>query len=235
MAKSLLDLPRELRDIIYEYALTEDGGLIVQSLPPDFESLPAIHLEAAGAKYKTDPNQLKFTCRQLYAETIGLSLRYNKLSFLGYSNFELFNRFTRTHCTSAHFKRVKSVYIVQRSQANFYEELREADAIGKAYPNLSIEIRLQWLTERAEFDTWRFAGSRIQCILRGTIPDLYVASVLGANIHVFEDGFGADSRNVQVFPMGFDEETCRVVAISSGRITIDGWMAQFKKWFQEGF
>ncbi|KAI4670683.1 uncharacterized protein J4E88_009775 [Alternaria novae-zelandiae] len=125
MAKSLLDLPQELRDMIYEYALTEDEGLFVQRWP-------AMHLKAAGATYRTDPNQLKFTCRQLYAETTGLSLRYNELIFDDCASFDTFDEFTGTYCTSAHFERVKRIVIVQERYIKIHQELNRAHAICEA-------------------------------------------------------------------------------------------------------
>ncbi|KAI4953366.1 hypothetical protein J4E86_006909 [Alternaria arbusti] len=134
MAKSLLDLPRELRNIIYEYALTEEDGLLVQEWP-------TMHPKAAGAKYGTDANQLKFTCRQLYTETTGLGLRYNKVTFGGPCGFESFEGFIGVDCTPAHFGRVKRVVIVQERRDKMYQELKRAHAIGEAYPALSIDIR----------------------------------------------------------------------------------------------
>jgi len=228
MAKSLLDLPRELRDIIYEYALTEKGGLIVQNWP-------TMYLNAAGAKYGTPPNQLKLTCRQIYAETVGLSLRYNELIFGGHYGIRLFDKFTRTYCTSAHFRRVKSILIFQKSDRMTLHDLEEVDAIGKAYPTLSIEVRLEWLTEYESFGTWCYDGSNIHFALRGMYPDFFVAAGLRARNWLRKDGFSLDSSNVQVFPRGFDEAKLRVAASKSDMMYIDDCIAQFQEWFQEGF
>ncbi|KAF2676288.1 hypothetical protein K458DRAFT_397021 [Lentithecium fluviatile CBS 122367] len=57
----LLELPRELQDLIYEYALAEPGGLLI-----DYRAIE-------------DDNQLKYTCRQLSAETRGLGLKVNEI------------------------------------------------------------------------------------------------------------------------------------------------------------
>jgi hypothetical protein len=62
MSSRLLQLPAELRESIYEYALTEPKGLPWKSVS-DAEGGPA--------------NSLKLVCRQLYAKTSGLGFKYN--------------------------------------------------------------------------------------------------------------------------------------------------------------
>ncbi|KAI4940903.1 hypothetical protein J4E91_011080 [Alternaria rosae] len=203
MAKSLLDLPRELRDIIYEYTLTEEDGLLVQEWP-------TMHPKAAGAKYGTDANQLKFICRQLYTETTGLGLRYNKVTFGGSCGFEAFEGFIGVD---------------------------SADALGKAYPALSFKMRCAWLTERTDANIWCWGGCSLQYLTRGTFPDL---AAVGFKTMVRQnsgtlDGFGSDSRNVEIFPASFDEEELRSGAIDGYITDVNGWVAQFKKWFEEGF
>ncbi|KAI4705100.1 hypothetical protein J4E89_009394 [Alternaria sp. Ai002NY15] len=231
MAKSLLDLPRELRDIIYEYALAEDGGLIVQEWP-------TTHPKATGAKYGIDANQLKFTCRQLYTETTGLGLRYNKVTFGGSCGFEAFEGFIGSDCTPAHFGRVKSIVILLESPDKLLQDLMAGDALGKAYPALSFEMRCAWMTERTDPNIWCWGGCNIQYILRGTFPDLAAVgfkNMVRWNGGTFEDGYGAYSKNVQIFPGSFDEEGLRSGAIDGAITDVNGWVAQFKKWFEEGF
>ncbi|KAH6865291.1 hypothetical protein BKA58DRAFT_443343 [Alternaria rosae] len=230
MAKSLLDLPRELRDIIYGYTLTEEDGLLVQ------EWL-TMHPKAAGAKYGTDANQLKFICRQLYTETTGLGLRYNKVTFGGSCGFEAFEGFIGVDCTPAHFGRVKSIVILLESSDKLLQDVIAADALGKAYPALSFEMRCAWLTERTDANIWCWGGCSFQYLTRGTFPDL---AAVGFKTMVRQnsgtlDGFGSDSRNVEIFPASFDEEELRSGAIDGYITDVNGWVAQFKKWFEEGF
>ncbi|KAI4680747.1 uncharacterized protein J4E84_007887 [Alternaria hordeiaustralica] len=78
----LLALPRELRDIIYEYALTEDNGLLLferRTLGEPYSSRRIFE-----GRRPTDPdvesNRLKYVCRQLYHETKGLGLKLNVLA-----------------------------------------------------------------------------------------------------------------------------------------------------------
>ena len=235
MAKSLLDLPQELRDMIYEYALTEDDGLVVQRWP-------AMHLKAAGATYRTDPNQLKFTCRQLYAETTGLSLRYNELIFDDCASFDTFDEFTGTYCTSAHFERVKRVVIVQERYCKMHQELKRAHGIGEAYPALSVEIRCDWLAERTDFWTWFTGGTEIQYALCDTFLGVaapWIMSMVQSSRQTLGYRWIVNPRSFQIYPAGFDEESLRLFAMEMHLGDIEGglddWVAQCKKWFQEGF
>jgi hypothetical protein len=76
----ILALPRELRDIVYDYALTEDDGLLL---------VERSHPNASTRSFKGcshnsrnwDANRLQHVCRLLYAETKGLGLGLNELTF----------------------------------------------------------------------------------------------------------------------------------------------------------
>lgn len=73
----LLQLPRELRDMIYNYALYQPSGLFYYR-DQDYKS----HL-CASADTQAEFNQLKYTCRQLRQETVGLELKLqNDVVFL---------------------------------------------------------------------------------------------------------------------------------------------------------
>jgi hypothetical protein len=66
MSSRLLQLPAELRKHIYEHALTNPEGLPWKCL---------FNTEGGPA------NSLKLVCRQLHAETAGLELKYNAITF----------------------------------------------------------------------------------------------------------------------------------------------------------
>ncbi|KAF2011861.1 hypothetical protein BU24DRAFT_465454 [Aaosphaeria arxii CBS 175.79] len=73
----LLDLPRELRDLIYTYALYSPDGLFYQRYD-DYKAILSPSLESA-----VEWNQLKYTCRALYHEVAGLELQMNdELTFV---------------------------------------------------------------------------------------------------------------------------------------------------------
>lgn len=96
-------LPREIRDMIYEYVLTEEGGIIAEGpvepffLPNnsnlvtrfcDYSYFLADDRDAWTSspemKYPSQPehNQLRHVCSQLREETSGLSIRFNDLIFI---------------------------------------------------------------------------------------------------------------------------------------------------------
>lgn len=72
----LLRLPRELRDYIYAFALYEPDGIFYYR---DEQHQPRF---TRAENDKEGINQLKFTCRQLRAETRGLELESNELVFV---------------------------------------------------------------------------------------------------------------------------------------------------------
>jgi len=227
----LLDLPRELRDIIYEYVLTEKAGLVVLRSSPS-------RVRPLDDPYGPDPNRLKLVCHQLYQETTGLGLRYNKLTFGGSFGFDLFTKFTEKHCSRAHFGRVRTVVIMLLSRYRLCLELQAAHAIGKEYPALSVEVQCCWMTELGCFDQWRLRGSEIQYAVRGTFPSLATAAikdVAGRIGFAIEDGPKTEYKNVRVFPESFNKEALWLSAINSERRYADDWITLFEKWSIEGF
>lgn len=230
----LLGLPRELRDIIYEYALTEQAGLVLTEPSPS-------RVRAADNPRGPDPNPIKFVCRQLYAETRGLGLRHNKITFPGPFSYELFDKFTKKYCSAANFGQVRRVAILQTTCGRLHTELQGADTISKKYPALSVEVRLDWLSNQQSFQGWCYWGSVVQRAIRGTFPVLASAELRDSANRAApyrcasQDGFWADSTAVQVFPRSFDEDELRRTAPYSDIDDVDGWVAQSKQWFQEGF
>jgi hypothetical protein len=69
--------------MIYEYALTEDAGLIKET--PLFslsDNLDGRFCVADGPNRRRS-NQLKLVCKQLHDETAGMELALNTLTFQG--------------------------------------------------------------------------------------------------------------------------------------------------------
>lgn len=88
---TLLTLPAEIRNRIYQYALSNKQLSLVlplgwvmfgEPIPPTHAKL-AIHrpifIDADSVEIM-EFNQLKFVCRQLYAEAAGLELKYNDIA-----------------------------------------------------------------------------------------------------------------------------------------------------------
>jgi hypothetical protein len=114
----LLALPRELRDIIYDFALTEDEGMMLV----ERHDLNTSARSFKGCK-KNDPtwelNQLKSTSKQLYAETKGLGLGLNELSIRSEQQIADFGIFIAT-CSPGQQKRIRRVTL--SSNDNFPAE-----------------------------------------------------------------------------------------------------------------
>ena len=96
MAKSLLDLPRELRDIIYEYALTEDEGLVMVERHRPNDTGPKSFKGCRPSKPSVKSNRLNYVSRQLYQETKGLGLGLNDLTVRSEQEVEDFAAFLHT-------------------------------------------------------------------------------------------------------------------------------------------
>jgi len=79
-AISLLDLPPELRNTIYKFALTEPDGITVCRHPGVSRSRKKPIMAACGDQ-AYPVNQIKLVNRQLHQETAGLKIRYSTVIF----------------------------------------------------------------------------------------------------------------------------------------------------------
>ncbi|KAF2877765.1 hypothetical protein BDV95DRAFT_555870 [Massariosphaeria phaeospora] len=81
----LLNLPTELRFMIWDYALSEPTGLYYRHTAPardrTFKLYPSLAAASPTSSAPAAPC-LEAVCRQLHGETAGLSLRLNALNFV---------------------------------------------------------------------------------------------------------------------------------------------------------
>ncbi|KAH7079750.1 hypothetical protein FB567DRAFT_552146 [Paraphoma chrysanthemicola] len=83
----LFDLPAEMLNMIYEYALTTDNGhLETEILRPNYwepDDTRKTRIRPFLDPYRTyeEFNTLKYVCKKFYEETTGLELQYNTLVF----------------------------------------------------------------------------------------------------------------------------------------------------------
>jgi hypothetical protein len=73
----LLELPRELRDEIYKFALTYEEGLRVTKNMKLFPAKLRPNAKGQGGAALVEANTIELTCRQIYTETGGLTMRLN--------------------------------------------------------------------------------------------------------------------------------------------------------------
>lgn len=222
---SLFALPRELRDIVYDYALTEDNGLILKKrdLAPSDLSPPSF-VALRHDYFRKEANQLKYVCRQLYHETKGRELRLNKVT-AAYSrwpgresqveNFELFLQ------TCSPFYRCKLLRVVLWQKVNL-GELRNPYfddtglSLGEVHetisrslvaqfcaqqPHCQVELRLWPFLAKTQACTWVAFGTLLQYMIHGTMPGL-----LSKNVEASIEGLYSRldllpiPRNLRIFP-----------------------------------
>lgn len=105
---------------LYEYALTEDGGL-VSDVICKFGYWTRFRAADRADADPTDSNQLRYVCRQLYAETTGLGLRFNDVIFQSHpedsivSVYDIFHRFIH-NCSPEYLAIIRRIELVDNHQ-----------------------------------------------------------------------------------------------------------------------
>ncbi len=89
-ASPLLRLPGEIRNRIYEYALTSPKKLYFSATDEALKLRPAMSLWSGVSP---EFNQLKYTCYQLYKETAGVEVQFNTVVFKSRSPGKTFSNF----------------------------------------------------------------------------------------------------------------------------------------------
>ncbi|KAI8939821.1 hypothetical protein NX059_003559 [Plenodomus lindquistii] len=135
----LLDLPAELRNLIYEYALTSNNGKLFVRDPEPLQDIPedmrVDYEEELDTYYKapyshgiklcitteldSEMNQLKYVCKQLHQETKRLTIGLNEIVFLEDDQCpvepaEQFVRFIR-QCSQPYLSKAKTVILKSES------------------------------------------------------------------------------------------------------------------------
>ncbi|KAF2878032.1 hypothetical protein BDV95DRAFT_589015 [Massariosphaeria phaeospora] len=115
--------PRELRDLIYEYALTEEKGLIGE-LPDNSSTNPRLYATRDPHTNLPDreANQLKYVCLQLHNETTGLAAKLNDLELLFHYTTErtgsqVFEAFVQ-NCSISYEKNIRKVVIIHAQDSD---------------------------------------------------------------------------------------------------------------------
>ena len=144
--------------MIYEYTLTEVGGLVADVVSP-FYSGTRFRAADNTADKNCKSNQLRLVCRQLHAETNGLGLAYNDLTFklrerkILVSVYDLFDRFT-FNCAPRHLGNIRRVTILDDKTKPPEEDVQLASLLSPSvvrfcqrYPAATVIVRFQWLVD----------------------------------------------------------------------------------------
>ncbi|KAJ4374983.1 hypothetical protein N0V83_002062 [Neocucurbitaria cava] len=183
----LLELPRELRDLIYEYAVTEVGGLVKDNafatevvdkepswsrdvkFPVGQSTAAGLFHTADGRTYKNDHNKLKFVCKQLLSETVGLEFSCNDLIFRGDGELlgmEIFLYFIGVECKQSHHDHIRNVIIIDRQERltplTWYNFEIQLDfllssrfwAYSQAHTAMNITLRLEYSEDNTKSWDW---------------------------------------------------------------------------------
>jgi len=241
MAKSLLALPRELRDIIYEYALTEEGGLLLK------DTYPKSFRGYRPYEHWVESNRLKYVCRQLYHETKGLGLKLNDLAFRSYRQAKDFVAFLAT-CSAAQQQCIRKVTLCDTScpssGSGWMSPWDKAVAIlepyGASHPGIKFHLYIASLSITSSADHWLMRAGSL----------LYARhmhenhAVLPPSFRRMAWRFHADRQNpipshIRIFPgvrrdMAFQPVFSEPDIQRHGEAQIKLCIKEIKKWRREG-
>lgn len=257
----LLKLPAEIRAMIYEYALTEQGGLVISGG----------HLHSARVdSEECDANQLKFVCKQLHAETKGLGLRYNILTIKDSDSrlwFGTFEKFVNHECSSENLRRLTEVILhdrIERFEDRMHRRFsrergvtqmaileRQLNAICSPHfkaccqklPRATITIRLEVCRAHPDFFAWAEIGSLVQYLHRGTKSRMWEDGMLWTReAGDMAQRFLAHSpspfpANVRLTPASYEVAQFGLSEDFNGMdpITRAAWLKQGQSWYDNGF
>ena len=236
----LLNLPGELRNVIFEYALSEASGLLLVEIddPPS----PKRFMGCRHNDKNEEANQLKYVCRQLHAETRGLGLKLNELSVKSEDHILAFQRFLET-CSSKQRQQIRQVSLVVNFEFGglncTIRELLQSSLVQFCimHPRCNVTIRLSNFNSALDFRRWILVGSSAQYFLHRAWPDflpLFAQECL-------QKGFPAElvpvPSNLKLLPAeqveGLDHEIQAEPSI--GLFTPDEVLTLIKNWCKDGF
>lgn len=114
-----LEIPGELRNYIYEYALTTEHGIdCIFERQPNKKLINPVMYISKTQEAQVRVNRLKLVCRQLHTEVKGLEIVHNPIRFLGSTPnvagaLKGFLRFTK-ECSTVWLKRLSKVVLIEQ-------------------------------------------------------------------------------------------------------------------------
>lgn len=209
---------------------------------------------------KTDANQLKLVCRQLYAETAGLGLRYNTLVFRSecqWPNLGLLFHFVEHECSRAQLRRIRKVVIPGYEMANIFflrpghgerlDLLTSPDLISYAlaYPQTEIAVllNLQNTNAKSNAKLWAYIAGVLQHLRGGPIPGILSPDAAQKLVSFCSELQSQAPDDAFKVPdnVRFYFASCRWSARVADDEDFkdlqlpDGWKKQFQEWREKGF
>ncbi|KAF2878056.1 hypothetical protein BDV95DRAFT_589037 [Massariosphaeria phaeospora] len=236
----LLRLPGELRNQIYELALSDDEVLVQEEASGLFRLL-------RNMSPRKELNQLKYTCRQLRHETRGLVPALNTLRFPDSGIEEqsvVAGRFL-TACPQSTQTSIQKIVIEEhttslRARPLYWKGVAPLCEFCREHPNMTIELSIDCAGSSPEMVRFIAMGNIISAALRKKPMDLQMvlvtAPLMGSLKSVWA-GYAEDAEpvaeNLRVIPRGtFTAHATqfRPPRTPQGRL----WLAQIEKWHKEG-
>ncbi|KAF2478366.1 uncharacterized protein BDR25DRAFT_365582 [Lindgomyces ingoldianus] len=248
----LLRLPPELRNLIYQFALSEPGSLRYHH---DKHLVTRAKLYASQ-NAADEFNQLKFVSRQMYMETAGLELRYNDLHFpfdqeRSLHGVHMFLSF-RDICSPIHQSWIRSVTIEDGPLKQFtaYLYMHFIHTFAKYNPKAMVRIIFRWFRLNSDNENFICHGIFLKMLARNA-DITYLVPRIRVYLQMDMDGvlgqalipaFRKSPANVKFFPHGsFDEHDFRhskdageVVIHPQVEGGIDTWVSHARDWFENG-
>ncbi|KAH7378217.1 hypothetical protein BKA66DRAFT_571648 [Pyrenochaeta sp. MPI-SDFR-AT-0127] len=191
---TLLGLPRELRDIIYQYSLSYDEGLIIEvNCSTKKSHVPQMNIQGRHNQYltQTPANFLKLVCKQTREETRGVILKTNgNIALFGMSYvtpssycFGLFVSRYPSKVISNHLRRITvhgypDVEATTLMPVAFKEIAVYATGFRKfceQYPQTLVILQFRNVVN-VDSDHWYYWAGALQYIIRGSSPLIFPVS-----------------------------------------------------------
>jgi hypothetical protein len=150
--------------MIYEYALTEDDGLVVQTSNDSGKRFALYNYTNAFDQPFRPANQMSLVRRQLYSETAGMSLRLNdSFTFVDINrhstSYRDFNRFVAA-CSASKLSQIRRLILHdakllvlhgERPSGTVRSELQrkcrvfsDVNRVCRTFPDVQVVMRLGW-------------------------------------------------------------------------------------------
>ncbi|KAF2648801.1 hypothetical protein K491DRAFT_762808 [Lophiostoma macrostomum CBS 122681] len=257
----LLSLPREVRDEIYKFTLTEEEGLFSMAGRNAASTEPIVFYSAKHGKVGLDYNQLRYVCWQMHHETRSLLLHLNDLHSLDSPNHGTgkvhFYNFLAS-CSPTSLSQLRHITVPTRSDRPFsrvdgkyFYNIRDVitpfvEAFARTHPKCKVTVMITWGCDHdkpqaaKECIEW---GAILQLMIRNTLPShiidrdrvgklqAHYAAIVYGHKRIDNPG------NIRLLPREgrFTEEHFREQCEWENPVMAERWTAQYRHWSKNGF